>query len=57
MQRLHDNGQQGQVELSDMRPNLRVLVTRVRIMTAQQRVNGTDGLFMKEENPAGDKSS
>lgn len=53
MQRLHDDGDEGQVELSDVGSDLRVSVARVCIMAAQQGVNGTDGLFMKEKNPVG----
>lgn len=56
MQRLHDDGDEGQVELSDVRSDLRVSVARVCIMAAQQRVNSTNGLFMKEENPVGEKT-
>ena len=57
MQRLHDDGDEGQVELSDVGSDLRVSVTRVCIMAAQQGVNGTNGLFMKEENPTGKKKT
>ena len=53
MQRLHDDGDEGQVELSYMGSDLRVTVARVCIMAAEQGVNGTNGLFMKEENPVG----
>lgn len=38
-----------------MGSDLRVGVTRVCVMAAQQGVNGTNGLFMEEENPAGPK--
>lgn len=57
MQRLHDDGDEGQVELSDVGSDLRVSVSRVCIMAAQQGVNGTNGLFMKEENPTGEKKN
>lgn len=51
MQGLHDDGDEGQVELSDVGSDLRVPVPRVCIMAAQQGVNSTNGFFMKEENP------
>lgn len=51
LQRVHDDGDEGQVELSNVGSDLRVSVARVSIMAAQQGVNSTDGLFMKEENP------
>lgn len=55
MQRLHDDGNEGQVELSNVGSDLRVIVARVCIVAAQQGVNGTNGLFMKEENAVGKK--
>lgn len=55
MQRLHDDGDERQVELSQVSSDLRVLVARVCIVAAQQGVNSTDGLFMEEENPEGKK--
>lgn len=55
MQRLHDDRDQGQVELSYVGSDLRVLVARVCIVATQQGVNSTDGFFMKEKNPVGDK--
>lgn len=55
MQCLHDDGDERQVELSEVGSDLRVLVARVCIMAAQQGVNSTDSLFMEEENPAGDR--
>lgn len=57
MQRLHDDGDEGQVELSDVGSDLRVDVARVCIMAAEQGVNSTNGLFMKEENPVGQKNT
>lgn len=53
MQSLHNDGKQGQVELSNMSSDLRISVARVCIMTAHQGVNCTDGLFMEEEDPVG----
>lgn len=55
MQRLHDDGNEGQVELSNVGSDLRVIVARVCIMAAQQGVNSTYGLFMKKENAVGKK--
>lgn len=55
MQCLHDDGDEGQVELSDVGSDLWVRVARVCIMAAQQGVNSTNGLFMKEENSVGKK--
>lgn len=46
MQRLQDDGDERQVQLSNLGFDLRVFVTRIRIMAAQERVNSTDGLFM-----------
>lgn len=57
MQRLHDDGDEGQVELSNVGSDLRLTVARVCIMAAEQGVNSTNGLFMKEENPVGEKIS
>lgn len=57
MQCLHDDGDERQVELGNMGFNLRVSITRVCVMAAQQGVDSTNGLFMKEENPAGDRKS
>lgn len=53
MQRLHDDVDEGQVELGNVGSDLRVPVARVCIMATQQGVNCTDGLFMKEEHPVG----
>lgn len=53
IERLHDDGNEGQVELSNVGSDLRVHVSRVCIMAAQLGVNGTNGLFMKEENAVG----
>lgn len=55
MQRLHDDGNEGQVELSNVGSDLRVTVARVCIMAAQQGVNCTYGLFMKKEKAVGKK--
>ena len=55
MERLHDDGDEWQVELSDVGSDLRVGVTGVCIMAAQQGVNSTNGLFMKEKHPVGKK--
>lgn len=54
--RVHDDGDERQVELSDVGSDLRVGVTKVCIVAAQQGVDSTDGLFMKEENPTGKKN-
>lgn len=40
-----------------MGSDLRLTVARVCIMAAEQGVNSTNGLFMKEENPVGEKIS
>lgn len=56
MQRLHDDGDEGQVELSDVGSDLRLTVAGVCIMAAEQGVNRTNGLFMKEENPVGENT-
>lgn len=53
IQDLHDNWNKGQVELSNMGPDLRVLVARICIMAAQQGVYRTNGFFMEEENTVG----
>lgn len=57
MQRLHDDWDERQVELSHVGSDLRVPVARVCIVATQQGVNGTNGFFMKEENPVGDKQN
>lgn len=49
-QRLRDNGDEWQVKLGDVSANLGISVTRVCIMTAQQRVYCTDGLLVQEED-------
>ena len=54
MQRLHDDGDERQVELSDVGSDLRVVVARVCVMAAQQGVDCANGLFMEEENPVGE---
>lgn len=50
MQRLHDDGDEWQVELSHMGSDLRFSEARVWIMAAQQGVYGADGLFVEEEH-------
>ena len=55
LQCLHDDGDEGQVELSNVGSDLRVSIARVCIMAAQQGVNGTNGLFMEEENAEGEE--
>lgn len=57
LQRLHDDGDEGQVELGDVGPDLRVSVAGVCVVAAQQGVDGADGFFMEEENPAGGKTT
>lgn len=52
-QGVHDDGDEGQVELGDVGSHLGVRVARVRIMTAHQRVDCTDGLLMQEKHPGG----
>lgn len=52
MQGLHDDGDERQVELSDLGSDLWVSVARVSVVAAQQGVNSTDGLFVKEEHAA-----
>lgn len=46
MQRLQDDGDERQVQLSNVGFDLRVFVTKIRVMAAQEGVNSTDGLFM-----------
>lgn len=53
IQCLHDNCNQGQVELGNVSPDLRVLVARICIMAAQQGVHSTNGFFVEEENAVG----
>lgn len=55
IQYLHDNWNKGQVELSNMGPDLKVLVAKICIMAAQQGVYRTNGFFMEEENTVGKK--
>lgn len=56
MQRLHDDGDEGQVQLSDVGSDLRLAVAWVCIVAAEQGVDCTNGLFMKEENPGGENT-
>jgi len=51
-QRLHDDEDEWQVELSDVTSDLGVGVAGVGVVAAQQGVDGTDGLLVEEENPA-----
>ena len=50
-QRLHDDEDERQVELSDVRPDLGVGVAGVGVMAAQQGVDGADGFLVEEEDP------
>ncbi len=45
-QRLHDDGDEWQVELGDVRADLGVCVAGVRVMTAQQRMQRANGLLV-----------
>lgn len=53
IQCLHDNWNEGQVELGNVSPDLRVLIARICIMAAQQGVYSTNGFFVEEENTVG----
>lgn len=55
IQCLHNNGNERKIELSNMGSDLRITVARVCIMAAQQGVNSTNCLFMKEKNPVGER--
>lgn len=55
IQCLHNDGNEGQVQLSNVGSDLGIPIARVCIVAAQQGVNSANSLFMKEENPAGKK--